>query len=97
MRGQTVTPSAPNFLIITFNAFWQIKMNHETYIRFVDAHAKSDGGNDNLHIIADESFLIFLALHIFQPCVIWANGIALHAQIGTEFINVAARETIDDA
>src|SRR5258706_3882977 len=97
MRGQTVTPGATDFLIITFDALGQIEVNDKTYVGLVDAHAERDGGNNNLRIIADEGFLIFAAIRIFKPSMIWADGIALRCKICGEFIYLFARETIDDA
>ncbi len=75
MRGQAVASRAADFLIIAFNALRQIEVNNETYVRFVDAHAERNSGNDNLHVIANEYLLIFTPLCIFKPCVIRTDRI----------------------
>src|SRR5205823_12338234 len=38
-------------------------MNDETYVRLVDAHAKSNGRANHAHFVADEQFLIC------RPCL----------------------------
>ncbi len=77
MRGQTVAPGASDLLIIAFDAFGQVEVNDEAHIGLVDAHAKRDGGNDDLCIIADEGFLIPAPFRIIQSRMIWADSVTL--------------------
>ena len=97
VRGQAIASRACDFLIITFDAFRQIKVNDKAHIRFVDAHAERDGGNDDLHVVTDEGLLIFTPLGIFKSRVIRTNRISARSQIRGKFIDLFARETIDDA
>ena len=50
--GEPVTSSPAGFLIITFDIFWQIVMDYEADVRFVDAHSEGDGGANHVHIIS---------------------------------------------
>ncbi len=59
VRGQTIAPRAPDFLIITFDALGQIVVDDKAHVRLVDAHPKGDGGDDDLRVVAGEGFLIF--------------------------------------
>lgn len=43
-----ISSSTPCFLVISFHRFGQRVMNHKTHISLVNAHAKSNGGTDNL-------------------------------------------------
>ena len=95
--GQTVTPGATDLLIIAFDAFRQIKVDDEAHVGFVDAHPEGDGGDNDLHIVADERFLILLSVYIFQSGVIGSGGISTRDQIRGQFIHLFAREAIDDA
>ena len=56
---QTVAAGAAGFLIITFDVFRQIVVDHETHVRFVDAHAEGDGGANHARLVAEKCFLIF--------------------------------------
>ena len=97
MRRQTVTPGAADFLIITFNTFWQVKMDHKAYIGFVNAHAECDRRHNDLHIIADEGFLILSAISIFKPSMIRADRLFIACQCRGEFVHLFAREAVDDS
>src|SRR5512147_1342275 len=76
VRGQAVTPGTTDLLIIIFDALGQVEVNDEAYVGLVDAHAKGDGRNDDLRIVADEGILISFSFRIFESCVIWAGRVS---------------------
>ena len=51
-RGFAVAPGAARFLIIGFHALGQVDVRHEAHVRFVDAHAEGDGGDDHHVVLA---------------------------------------------
>ena len=97
MRRQAIAPGAADLLVVALDAFGQIVMQDKAHIRLVDAHAKGNGGDDDLGIVADEGFLVAAALVILQPGVIGADRVAVALQIGGQFIHLLAREAVDDA
>ena len=56
--GQAVAPRAAGFLVIAFDVFRQIVMNHEADVRLVDAHAERNGGADHARLVAEKRLLI---------------------------------------
>ena len=43
----TITPGTPDFLGVVFEALREIVMKDRTDVRFIDAHAEGDGGDDD--------------------------------------------------
>ncbi len=72
-----ITAGAAGFLIIGFDAFGQIQMDHKAYIRFIDTHTKGDGGDNNYPILAQEPLLVGLSQLGWQPGMIRQGGKAL--------------------
>ena len=53
-----VTAGAAGLLVIAFDALGNVVMDDEADIRFVDAHAKGDGGYDHVDILHQEAVLV---------------------------------------
>ena len=77
---KTVTAGTADFLIIAFNVFGQIIMNHKPDIGFVDSHSKGNGGHHNLDVIPDKQLLIFHTLHVGQTGMVGPDGISFGVQ-----------------
>src|ERR1700722_14484764 len=45
-------------------------MNYETDIRFVDPHAKGNGGDDYLHVLIHEKVLALCTQFAVKPCMV---------------------------
>ena len=58
--GQTVASGPARFLVISLDVFGQIVMDDEADVRFVDAHAKGNGGANHTDFVAQEKFLVSL-------------------------------------
>ena len=93
MGAQAIPPGAADLLVIAFDALGQVVMQHKAHVGLVDAHAKGDGGHDDLHIIADEQLLIVFALFIGQPGVIGAHRKPFALQQAGQVIHLFARES----
>ena len=56
---QAVAPRTASFLVISFDVFGQIHVDHVADVVLVDAHAECDGRGDDVDLIADELVLPF--------------------------------------
>ena len=57
-----IASGSPRLLVIAFHVFGQVEVHHKPYIGFVDAHAKSNGGHNDLDVVMLEGTLSFLSL-----------------------------------
>src|SRR5512141_765771 len=97
MCRQAIPSCTADLLVIPFDAFWQIEVNNKAHIRFVDAHAERNGGDNELRVVADEGLLVLAALRILQPRMIGPNSIALGCKVRSQLIHLLAGEAVDDA
>ena len=95
--GQPIAPGAAGFLVVGFDAFGQIEVCHKAHVGFVDAHAKSDGGDDHHAVFAQKAGLVLLALLGGQPGVVGQRGQPLACQPSGGLLHLAPREAVDDA
>ena len=54
---QAIPAGAAGFLVIIFNTFGNIIMDHKPDVRFVDPHSKGDSGYDHIHFFHQEIIL----------------------------------------
>ena len=97
LGGAAVAPGAADFLVIGLDAGRDIGMKHETHIRFVDTHAKRDGGNDNNAALGEKAVLVGGARLRVHPGVIGERGKTLIVEVRRRFLGFLARQAIDDA
>ncbi len=95
--AQPVSPGPADLLVIAFDALGQVVVQHKAHVGLVDPHAKGDGGDDDLHIVADEQLLVVFALLIGQPGVIGAHGKPFALQQAGQVIHLVARKAVNDA
>ena len=86
-----------DLLIIAFDIFRKIIMDHKTDIRLIDSHSKSNGGHHDLYIIPDKQFLIFHTRHIRQACMIGPDRISFTGQDTAQVIHLLSGEAVDDS
>ena len=67
---QPVASGAARLLVVALDVLRQIVMNHESDIRFVDAHAERNGGANHADFIAQKQFLVAGAVVGLQAGVI---------------------------
>ena len=65
-------------------------MNDETDVRFVDAHAEGDGGDDDLGAIVDEGVLIAAAILVRNAGMI-GQGLVPSATSSSQVLSTSAR------
>src|SRR6185437_2717207 len=94
---QTVASGASGFLIIAFNVFWQIVVNHETDVWFIDAHAESNGRTNHARFVAEKFFLITRTSIAFHSRLIRQRGDAVLGKFSRKVVGGFARLTINDA
>ena len=96
-RALAIAAGAPGFLVVALERFRQVVVHDPAHIGFVDAHAKGDGGDDHLRIIANERFLVVAARACIETGVIGQCADAVGLQLRGELIDALAREAVDDA
>src|SRR4030042_1703294 len=66
----SISTCSTGLLIVTLKTLGQISMNNKTDVGFVDTHAESYSGDDQLHFIVVECILILLACAVVEPGVV---------------------------
>src|SRR6056297_3313883 len=69
---QTVATATTNFLIVTLYVFGHIVMDYPTYIAFINAHPKGNGGHDYRCAVIDKVFLYLItgfSIHSGMVCL----------------------------
>ena len=92
-----VAPGAAGFLVVGLDALGQVEVGDETDIGLVDAHAEGDGGAHDQAFLAQEAALVGGAFGSGQAGVVGQGGIALGRQPFGGFLDLLARQAIDDA
>ena len=82
---------------------WELKVNHESHVCFVDAHTECHGScNDSQAVIAP-GLLNSLAFHVFKTCMVVANEFVImnilqsFLQVFTDLLTHVLRSTVNDA
>ena len=96
-RALAVAAGTPGFLVITLERFWQVVVHDPSHIGLVDTHAKGDGGDDYLRVIANERFLVVATRLCIETGVVRQRADAIVLQLRGKLIDALAREAIDDA
>ena len=96
-RALAVAAGAPGFLVVALERFRQVVVHDPAHIGLVDAHAKGDGGDDHLRVVANERFLVVATRVGIETGVIRQCPDAIALQLRGELIDALAREAIDDA
>ena len=96
-RLLAVAAGAPGFLVVALERFRQVVVHDPAHIGLVDAHAKGDGGDDHLRVIANERFLVVATRRCIETGVIRQCADAIALQSLGELIDALAREAVDDA
>ncbi len=71
LRGQSIPPGPSDLLIVAFNVFGNGKMDNKTNIGFVDAHAESYCGHNDLNVIPCKTLLVLISLKGIHTCMVW--------------------------
>ncbi len=71
---QPVATGTAGFLIIAFDVFGQIVMDHKADVGLVDPHAESHGSHHQQQVVLQKSFLHPASLFIAKSCMIGGGG-----------------------
>jgi hypothetical protein len=96
VRRQAVTAGPAGFLVVGLKRFGQVEVGDEAHVGLVDAHAEGDGGDHDQPFLVEEAVLVG-ARFGGQPGVIRQRREALLAEEGRGFVDLLARQAIDDA
>ncbi|VVO45103.1 hypothetical protein PS710_06569 [Pseudomonas fluorescens] len=97
IRRQTVTAAATGFLVIRFKGFGQIEVSDEAHVGLIDAHAECHGGDHDQAFLVEEAFLVVGPGIVGQTGVIGQRREPLFAEEHRDFVDLLARQAIDDA
>ena len=97
LSRQAVAAGAAGFLIIAFDVFREVAMDHEPDVRLVDAHAERDGGANHLHVVVDKRLLIARAFFGVHARVIRRGFYAVFQKPFGQLLSALATATIYDA
>jgi hypothetical protein len=97
VRRQAVTAGAAGFLVVGLERLGQVEVGDEAHVGLVDAHAEGDGGDHDQPFLVEEAVLVGGAGFGCQPGVIGQRREALLAEEGGGFVDLLARQAVDDA
>ena len=92
-----IAPGTARFLIVVFQIFWHIIMQHKADIGFIYAHAEGVCCNHDPLAVIDKIFLIFAALLRGKARMITGGGNANGLQLLTDGLYRFAGSAIDNA
>src|SRR5688500_15408919 len=95
-RRFTIATGTSRFLIIRFERARHLIVNHETNIRFVDAHAKRIRRYDRFQFIIHERILIAFAIACFHASVILLDLVVEPFQPIRQSLNHFDSRGVDD-
>ena len=93
----SVAAGTSGFLIVALDAFGDVVVDDKAHVGFVDAHAESDGGHDDIHLLGEEFVLVFGSHFAVQSRVVGQGFDAVDDQQLGQVFHFLACQTIDDA
>src|SRR5207253_10868392 len=94
---QAVAPRAARLLIVALDVLRQVVVHDEADIRFVDAHAKSDGCANDANLVPQEQFLICGARFRIETSVIRLRLYPVFVQTLCQTLRASTALTVNDA
>ena len=94
---EAVAAGAARLLLVVLERLRRAGVQHEPHVGSIDAHAERDRRDDDVDVLVEERVLIAMPLLVGQPGVIGDGAIALLAQPRGEIVDLAPRQTVDDA
>ena len=92
-----VAAGAAGLLIVALQALGDVVVDDKTHIGLVNAHAKSDSGNNHIHLLHQELVLILGTHFVVQPRMIRQCLDAVELQQLGQVLHLLAGEAIDNA
>ena len=92
----TIATRATGFLVVRFQALWQVQMGDEAYVRLVDAQAECNGGDNDHAIVIQEPMLVLGPGGRVETRVIGKRVESLANQPGRRGFRFLARHAVND-
>ena len=92
-----IASSTSRFLIVAFEAFGNVVVNDKANIRLVNAHSKSDGGDNDVDALHEEIVLRLRTRLRIKSGMISGGLYIIGLQDGSQLLHFLSREAIDDA
>ncbi len=99
-QGLAVEPIAARparLLVVPFDVFGQVHVDHVAHVVFVDAHAKGNGGHHDVDFVPYELLLPLHALLAGESRVVALGLVSGRFQMVGHFLRALARQAIDNA
>ncbi|VVN41375.1 hypothetical protein PS682_05506 [Pseudomonas fluorescens] len=96
IRRQTITAGTPGFLVVRLEGLGQVHVRDEAHVGLVDAHAERNGGHHDQAFLVEEALLVSRTRFVGQAGVIRQRRVALLAQERRHFVDLLARQAIDN-
>src|SRR5690606_29345330 len=97
MAFAAVPAGSACFLVIAFNTFRDVVVDHKTYIWLVNAHSKSNGGYNYIYVFHQEHILMLHARLSVKAGVIGHGLDSIYLQRLGEFLNPFSAQAINNA
>ena len=94
---ESVAAGTSRFLLVVLERLRRASMHDEAHIRTIDAHAESDGCNDDVGVLVEEGILVAAALGVGEAGVIGLGANAGLDQPRRQRVDFAPRGAVDDA
>ena len=86
----SVASRTPCFLVIAFQTLWNIVVDNEPDIGFVDAHAEGNGCNNDVDVFHQEIVLRLRTRFRVETGMVWCCLYVVGLQHGSQFLNLLA-------
>src|SRR3954468_5254438 len=90
VRRLAIATRPTDFLVVTLDIFWQMRVDDKPHVRFVDSHAESNSSNHEWRFVIDKVSLVGAASHWRQSRVIGQGGPSVLRKRRREFIGVVS-------
>src|SRR4030095_5156715 len=95
-RFQAVAPCTAGLLLVVLDGFRHRGMDHSTNVAAINAHSKSDGGNDDIDLLGSEGILSFAAFLGVHTCVIKRSAHPAISKRSGKIFGVLAADAVND-
>ena len=95
--GQSVAACSAGFLVVAFDVLGEVGVDDEADVGLVDAHAKGDGGDDDLCLAEDEGVLVLFADLVGEAGVVGEGLDVLLFEFFGDLFAAGAGLAVDDA
>ena len=91
------TTGTADLLVVADRGTRRLEVEDEREVGLVVAHPERDGGDQRLHVVAEEPILCFELVDVVELAVVREHVVAPRGEPGCDVVGVAHRQAVDDA